>query len=111
MTPGSFREETELKQQTERGNLKMASKECIEPIYPCQFPIKVIGDNTEELGKVVVEVMSSFGETIQPDEISTKLSKDEKYLSLTFNIVAKSREQIEQIYSKLNALKEVKMVL
>jgi uncharacterized protein len=89
----------------------MTNKDAAEPIYPCQFPIKVIGENTENLEKIIIEVMLSFGEMINPDEVSLKHSKDEKYLSITFKIVAKSKEHIEQIYSKLNAQKEVKMVL
>jgi uncharacterized protein len=89
----------------------MTNKDSAEPIYPCPFPIKVIGENTENLKKVILKVMSDFEEIINPDELSTKLSKNENFLSITFTIVAKSREQIEKIYSELNAQKEVKMVL
>jgi putative lipoic acid-binding regulatory protein len=89
----------------------MINKELAAPIYPCQFPIKVVGENTENLEKTIVKVMSSFGEVIHPDEIVIKHSKNEKFLSITFKIVARSREHIEQIYSELNAQKEVKMVL
>lgn len=89
----------------------MTNHEAGEPIYPCWFPIKVIGENTENLKTVIVEVMSSFGEVIRPDEMERTHSKNEKYLSITFKIVARSREHIEQIYSELNAQKEVKMVL
>jgi len=89
----------------------MTNKELAEPIYPCQFPIKVIGENTENLEKIIIKVMSSFGEVIHLDEIVKRLSKNDKYLSITFEIVARSREYIEQIYSELNAQKEVKMVM
>lgn len=89
----------------------MTNKGFTESIYPCPFSIKVIGENSEKLEKVVVEVMSSFGEVIHPDGIAKKHSKNGKYLSITIGIVAKSREHIEQIYSQLNAQKEVKMVL
>ena len=89
----------------------MTPKDSAEPIYPCQFPVKVIGENTENLEKVIIKVMASFGEVIHPAEMSIKHSKDEKYLSITFHMVAKSREHIEQVYSELHAQKEVKMVL
>jgi len=89
----------------------MTNKESAEQIYPCQFPIKVIGENTEKLEEIIVKVMSSFGEVIHPDEMAMKHSKNEKYLSVTFTIVARSREYIERIYSELNAQKEVKMVM
>jgi len=70
----------------------MTNKDSAEPIYPCQFPVKVIGENTENLEKTIIEVMSSFGEVIRPDEMSPKLSKDGKYLSITFKIVANLRD-------------------
>jgi uncharacterized protein len=89
----------------------MTNKDSAEPIYPCQFPIKVIGEKSEDLEKTIIKVMSSFSEDIHPDDMSIKPSKNGNYLSITFKIVAKSREQIEQIYSQLNAQKEVKMVL
>lgn len=88
-----------------------ANKEFAEPVYPCQFQIKVIGENSGNLEKIIVKIMSSFGEVIVPEEIVLKHSKNDKYLSMTFEIVARSREYIEQIYSELNAQKEVKMVL
>ena len=89
----------------------MTNTDSAEAIYPCQFPVKVIGEDVEKLKKVIIEVMSSFDEMINPDEIAIKPSKNEKYSSLTFKIVAKNREHIEQIYSALNAQKEIKMVL
>jgi putative lipoic acid-binding regulatory protein len=89
----------------------MTNKGGAEPIYPCPFPIKVIGENTEKLEKIIIEVMSSFGEAICPEKIATKNSQNDKYLSITFEIVARSREHIERIYAELSARKEVKMVL
>jgi len=89
----------------------MTNKESAEPIYPCQFPIKVIGENSEKLAEIIVKVMSSFGEVIHPEAMARKHSKNGKYLSITFTIVARSREYIEQIYSELNAQNEVKMVM
>jgi uncharacterized protein len=89
----------------------MKNKESAEPIYPCQFPIKVIGENSENLEKIIVKVMSSFGEVIDPDGIAIRHSTNGKYLSVTFEIVATSREYLEQVYSELKAQKEVKMVL
>jgi uncharacterized protein len=89
----------------------MPDKDSAEPIYPCQFPIKVIGENTEKLSEVIIKVMSTFSEVVHPDEMSKKLSKNGKYLSITFKILARSREHLEQIYAELNAQKEVNMVM
>jgi uncharacterized protein len=89
----------------------MTNNVSVEPIYPCPFPVKVIGENSENLKAVIIKVMSSFNEVIDPAEMQSKLSKNGTYLSITFTIVAQSREYLEKIYSELNAQKEVKMVM
>jgi uncharacterized protein len=86
-------------------------KDISEAIYPCKFKVKVIGVNQEELEKVIIRVMSSYGELITSDQMSMTYSKNNKYVSITYEIVAKSLEHIEQIYSELNAQKEVTMVM
>jgi putative lipoic acid-binding regulatory protein len=89
----------------------MTEQQDAEKIYPCQFPIKVIGENDKGLGNVIATVMSSLGEVVDPDEMTMAHSKNKKYVSITFKIVARSREHVDGIFSALNARKEVKMVL
>ena len=89
----------------------MTKTELTEPVYPCPFPIKVIGENAEALQKIIIKELASFGEVVQPDELTIRPSSKGRYVSMTFTIVAKSREQIEQIYGRLNTQKEVKMVM
>jgi putative lipoic acid-binding regulatory protein len=89
----------------------MTNKQDAEKIYPCQFPVKVIGENDEGLGDVIVKVMSSLGEMVDPGDMTLAHSKNKKYVSITFKIVARSREHVDGIYSALSAQKEVKMVL
>jgi putative lipoic acid-binding regulatory protein len=89
----------------------MTNEQDAEKIYPCQFPIKVIGENHEGLGTVIARVMSSLGEKVDPGDMTKAHSKNKKYVSITFKILAKSREHVDDIYSALSAQKEVKMVL
>jgi len=87
------------------------SKVIAEKIYPCRFPIKVIGENHYDLKGIIIGAMASLGEVIDPGEMSMTHSKNKKYVSITFEIVARSREHMDEIYSVLSARKEVKMVL
>jgi putative lipoic acid-binding regulatory protein len=89
----------------------MTKKEVATPIYPCQFPIKVIGENKDQLEKIIMKVMASFGEVIKTDGMAIKQSQNGKYVSITFRIIARSREYIDQIYAELTSRKEVIMVL
>jgi putative lipoic acid-binding regulatory protein len=89
----------------------MTNEQDAEKIYPCQFPIKVIGENHEGLGTVIARVMSSLGEAVDPVDMALAHSRNKKYVSITFKIIARSREHVEGIYSALSAQKEVKVVL
>ena len=89
----------------------MTDQDIEASLYPCQFPIKVIGENTDKLGKVIIEVMASLDEVIDPGELTATHSKNGKYVSITFSIMAMGREHIERIYSALKAQEEVKMVM
>jgi putative lipoic acid-binding regulatory protein len=81
------------------------------PIYPCVFPVKIIGECCDEFETNVLSVMRRYVEDLSAEQIGRKKSRDGKYLSLTIDIIAKDREQIEKLYSELNAQKKVIMVL
>ena len=87
------------------------NKEIAEKIYPCRLPIKVIGENHHDLKGIIIGAMTSLGESIDPGEMSMTYSKNKKYVSITFKIVARSRDHMDEMYSVLSARKEVKMVL
>lgn len=86
-------------------------KSIVAPIYPCSFPIKVIGEDHHRLETVVIQVMSSLGECIDQDGMAIKHSKSGKYISVTFRIIAESIEHLDRIYSALTAQEDVIMVL
>ncbi len=79
-------------------------------VFPCSFPIKVMGLNSDAFSSAVYAVMNSHleqgGYTVE-----SKLSRGSKYLSLTITFTAESREQLDAIYQDLNARKEVLMSL
>lgn len=89
----------------------MENNDVVEAIYPCRFPVKVIGETGNELEKAIIDVMKSLGEAIGPAEMTKTHSRNKKYVSITFKVVATSREYVDRMYSELNARKEVKMVL
>ncbi len=90
---------------------KVPDKKKLPPIYPCVFPVKIIGECCGEFEANVFSVMKNYVEGLSPAQFGRKTSRDGKYLSLTINIIAKDREYIEKIYAELNAQKKVIMVL
>jgi len=77
--------------------------------FPCQFPIKVMGDADENLLNEVMTVIQKFA----PGEYAPKIkqSKNGNFYSITVKITATSKVQLDELYQHLNQLEKVKMLL
>ncbi len=86
----------------------MENKQLLE--FPCSFPIKVMGLNTEAFSAAVTAI---FDARVSRDQIhyTRRLSSSNKYLSITVTFVAQSKEQLDTIYGELNAHELVMMTL
>jgi putative lipoic acid-binding regulatory protein len=89
----------------------VSDQKTLPPLYPCDFPVKIIGESGDEFESQVLGVMKNYVEGLTPDQFARKPSPNGKYLSLTINIIAKDRAYLEQLYKELNALKKVRMVI
>jgi len=78
--------------------------------YPCTFPLKVVGLNTEAFERAVREVIRKHLGDIAV-EYEARKSSGGKYLSVTATFVAESREQVDAIYRELNGHDLVVMTL
>jgi putative lipoic acid-binding regulatory protein len=83
----------------------------LPPIYPCVFPVKIVGECCEEFEANVLSVMKNYIEGLTPAQFGRRLSRGGKYLSLTINVFAKDREYIEKLYAELNAQEKVITVI
>ncbi len=78
--------------------------------FPCLFPIKVMGLNSEAFTSAV---MSIFCHHLEPGQFtqSARPSSSGKYLSITVTFMAQSQEQLNAIYEELNRHELVVMTL
>jgi putative lipoic acid-binding regulatory protein len=78
--------------------------------FPCTFPLKVMGHNTEAFSSAVMAV---FSRHLGPGHYScdSRPSSGNKYLSITVTFVAGSKEQLDAIYGELDDLDPVLMTL
>lgn len=69
--------------------------------FPCSFPLKVMGLNTELFAAAVTAI---FEKHVEPGQISysRRLSSAGKYLSITATFTARSKEQLDALYQELN---------
>ena len=79
--------------------------------FPCRFPLKTIGKNSADFESVVVEIVRRHVPELKDEEISRRMSKDGKYLSVTTTFTAESREQLDGLYYELSSHEYVMMVL
>ncbi len=79
--------------------------------YPCSFPIKVMGVKADGLVHAITHIARQFDPQFDASTIELRESKGGKYLGITINLNATSREQLDEIYRTLSTHPMVKVVL
>jgi putative lipoic acid-binding regulatory protein len=80
-------------------------------VYPCQFPIKVMGQNVDGLVHAVSLIARHFDPAFDATSIELRPSKGGNYLGITITITATSRAQLDEVYRTLSTHPLVKVVL
>lgn len=79
--------------------------------FPCDFPIKAMGQATQELESVVMEIVRRHAPQVSDEALRSRPSSNGKYLSVTVTVRAESRAQLDAIYIDLTACQQVLMAL
>ena len=79
--------------------------------FPCDYPIKVIGEAGDELRRQVLDVMRRHAGEVDTGLITERMSREGRFLSITVTIIATGKPQLEAIFADLKATGIVKMVL
>jgi putative lipoic acid-binding regulatory protein len=80
-------------------------------VFPCDFPIKVVGRRESGFAQAVMEVVLRHAPDFQPASMEMRASREGKYLSVTCTVRAISREQLDALYRDLCDHPSVVMVL
>mgnify|MGYP002640984719 CR=1 FL=1 len=79
--------------------------------FPCQFPIKIMGDNSAEFENEIVVIVRKHVPQLGEAAVKSKPSRTGKYLSVTVTFTAESKVQLDNLYREVNSHPQVKMVL
>ncbi len=79
--------------------------------FPCEFPIKVMGETREGFAEAIVEVVRLHAPEFDASRMDMRPSSTGKYLSLTCTITATSKPMLDDLYRALTAHPMVKVVL
>lgn len=79
--------------------------------FPCNFPIKVMGELRDDFADTVIAVVRSHAPDFDASGVEMRASSSKRYLSLTCTVRATSREQLDTLYRALTSHPMVKVVL
>jgi hypothetical protein len=79
--------------------------------YPCDVPVKVFGYNDDSFRDAVIAIARTYFPDIREEDIVERLSKQDRYLSLTLTVWVEHRSSIDALYTELTAHDAVLMVL
>lgn len=79
--------------------------------FPCDFPIKIMGDNCEEFEAEIIHIVRQHAPDLGEGAIRQRKSGKGNYLAITATIRAESQSQLDALYRELTACKLTKMVL
>ena len=79
--------------------------------FPCDYPIKVIGDVTDNSVSEILEVVRRHAPEVTPDQVNTRESRNGNYQSVRVRIVATGEDQLKSLHRDLLSIDSVRMVL
>src|SRR5882762_2619333 len=66
--------------------------------FPCEFSIKIFGLNNSEFETTVLSIIRHTIKDLKENAISSRSSKDSKYLALTVTINVNTKNELDHIY-------------
>lgn len=79
--------------------------------FPCRFPIKAMGRNSDDFEVVVTAIVLTHAELWPDEAVRQEPSKAGNFVSVTAVIEALSQQQLDSIYQDLTDCSQVLMAL
>jgi len=79
--------------------------------FPCDYPIKVVGDVRPNFHDEIYEVVRRHDPTMTTARVAQKTSRKGNFISISFMLEATSEKQIEGLFAELKQIESVRMVL
>ena len=79
--------------------------------FPCAFPVKVFGRNDDAFRAKARRIVHSHFEDLATDQVVENVSRNGKFVSMTFTVEAQNREGLDNLYRALSSDPQVLMAL
>lgn len=80
-------------------------------VFPCRYPVKIVGSNTVDFVARVTSIVREFDAQLTEDDVSVRLSSGNKFCSVTCVIMATGEPQLKALHEKLRTVSDVSLVL
>lgn len=75
--------------------------------FPTEYPLKVAGKNLPTLEATVISIVSKHVEDFDATTVTVRESKGGKYLAVSVSFTARSKNQLDLIYTDLTSHPDV----
>ena len=79
--------------------------------FPTTYPIKVVGRRSDNLRANIDAIVRSHVPDLEDSQITERESNQQHFVSITYTITARSREQVVELAKALSASKDVIMLI
>jgi putative lipoic acid-binding regulatory protein len=79
--------------------------------FPTDFPIKIMGEATDEFRSLAIGIVTRHFGPLDPDRIEERPSSGGKYLGLTLTVRAENKAQLDAVYTELTSCRQVLVAL
>jgi uncharacterized protein len=79
--------------------------------YPCAYPIKVLGEHSEDFASVIISIVQLHDPEVREEHVTVRASSQGRYVALNIVITAQGPEHIQALFEDLKASGRVSVVL
>jgi len=79
--------------------------------FPCDYPIKIVGENRDAFTETVVELTRIHAPEVTDDHVRVRASRHGNYCSVTIVIRATGEPQLRALHESLKSYPLVRLVL
>ena len=79
--------------------------------FPCDYPIKIVGENRDAFAATVVELTRRHAPEITSEHVQIRASREGNYCAVTITIRATGEPQLRALHETLKGCDLVRLVL
>ena len=79
--------------------------------FPCDFPLKVVGKNSESFLDEMIHIIQKYFPLSVKEDFVTNLSKNHQYISITITLHVEDQKTLDALYMELSQHTDTHMVL